>query len=164
MKRKSWILILAVVLLIAVLVCFVPWSEDIDIAVDGYEIDPDGTVVEQQQIVLHATRYSFLLKEDVYHSVSIEIDGKVYDASGYDSNVKIIRDDSANGLYDSAHFPYFDPAQQEYLGCVVTLSSDRSWVCVRVGSAQKGSFFVGSVNESMEPAQIWEICGEYMRK
>lgn len=157
--RKKIICIVVCVVLLTIAICTLPLPQKLSIAFDGYAMGADGTVGDELQIEFVATKYRYLLKNDVYHKVSVKVNGVEYDTSSYGSNQVIMLFDG----FECIHFPFFDNANQVYRNCTIALGTDGAWIGLGIEDAKRyDAFYVGSVQGSLSPSEIWNMCSKHV--
>ena len=144
MKKKTMIAIIAAVLLIlAVCVCTLPFPTHFEYTFYGAKIDTDGSIAAEGDITLAGTRYSYLLKSPQIQLTSITLPG--FEIVSMDYKVPMFTKATPGYERIVADFYVTDTHRFEILNCY--LAVDLQTCVLTVGPHT----FAGSTDPDFDP-------------
>ena len=158
MRRKKWPLALLLLLILAILVCTLPWVERIEGTVKGAEVDPDGSVIAEGEFVLEGKFYDYLLLEDRFKPAAIRVPS--LELPVLSAHTSPVYKDAAGLMYTTVFFldqPEHAGPDDLQTGRLV-FPGDKSWFALEVA----GRIFVGSPEADPDYAGILELCRPYL--
>ena len=157
MRRKKWPLVLLLLLILAILVCTLPWVSRIEGTMKGAEVDPDGTVIAEGEFVLEGKFYDYLLRDDQFKLLDIQVPNR---ETGKPSAYTAPAQKLHSGLVFThvyLELPEYDSDHNWYHGHLIW-TEDRSWFVLEITER----IFVGSADETPDYAGILELCRPYL--
>lgn len=163
-RKRNWTLycICAILILIILLYC-VPIPRQINIPLLAYEVDVDGTVIAEEEIVFSATRYRYLLRNDVLDTEKLKIDDiKFTDLSFGIMDFRLKGDLSTyRPEYDHAFYSVYIESHQGLEHVNVYIDKEEQWLLFFIESGS--NYLICSADPTISPLEIIEICRDDLK-
>ena len=158
MLVASIFIVLASVVIAIGLYC-IPAVEKVNFTFHGYEMTPAGTADGQSEIAFSAVKYHYLFRDDVYHSISLEINGKEYNTSSYTNDITYwVHPSKAFDWIQFLDFTYND-----IITFGIALDHNSTWIGVTVITSDSDKqYFIGSSQQDFNPTELWQIIGDFI--
>jgi len=158
MAKKCLILIFVMLILISALAYFIPVPRRIRVPMLAYEVNKDGTVIAEEEILFSATRYRYLLRNDVLDSEDLWIDTMEFSELSFSSLIFKLKGDLATYREDYDHAFYSavicDGTGFEYVD--VYIDKEEQWLLFYIGNGSRN--LVCTADPAITPAEILKIC------
>lgn len=88
LTQKGWIVFWCFLTAVAVIVvCVVPLPVSKELTFHGAVVDQDGTVLEECDFTVKYTKLNYLLREDCYKEISVDVGDMHFDTEMYKDNI-----------------------------------------------------------------------------
>lgn len=159
--KKFVIIGVILALMLTAAICTLPYSKERSFSFSGAAVSADGTVLEACSIALGITELQYLLREDVYDYVELQIGEQHFDSKMYTSSIPAFNSpDSSCELITLVCYNEEANAISDKL--TICLSYDRDWCFIRLESHKSTQYFAGSVGGTTELDEILTICSVWM--
>ena len=163
MAKKWLILLLIISILLSILICFVPVPRQIKTPMTAYEIDQDGSVLAEEEILFRATRYRYLLHDDVPEAEDLRIDTMEFSKLSFSSLIFKLKGDLSTYRedYDHAFYSVFitDGTGFEYAD--IYIDKEEQWLLFYIGNGSRN--LVCTADPAITPAEILGICRDDLK-
>ena len=163
MAKKWLILILVMTILLCALIYFVPVPRQIKTPVIAYEVNQDGTVLAEEEILFRATRYRYLLRDDVLDAEDLRIDTMEFSNLSFSRLIFKLKGDLSTYReeYDLAFYSMViaDGTGFEYVD--VYIDKEEQWLLFYIGNGSRN--LVCTADPIITPAEILEICRDDLK-
>ena len=159
-RKHNWTLycICAILILIVLLYC-VPFPRQINIPLQAYEVGVDGTVIAEEEIVFSATRYRYLLRNDVLDTEKLKIDDIKFTDLSFGIMEFWLKGSFStyHPKYDHAFYSVYIERYQELKSVYVYIDKEEQWLLFFIESGN--NYLICSADPTITPVEIMEICG-----
>lgn len=164
-KRLFRIVLCVVLIMLAVYIILdkVPIPRKIEIPMVAYEVSKDGIVIAEEEIIFSATRYRYLLRDNVVNSENLKIDEmKFSDLSFKAMDFRLKGELSTyRPEYDHAFYSAYIASCHGLEHMNVYIDKEEQWLLF---SIEDGSnYLICTADPSITPAEIMEICRDELK-
>lgn len=164
-KRLFRIVLYVVLIMLAVYIILdkIPIPREIETPMVAYEVSKDGTVVAEEEIIFSATRYRYLLRDNVLDAENLKIDEmKFSDLSFKVMDFRLKGDLSTYRLeYDHAFYSAYIASCHGLEHINVYIDKEEQWLLF---SIEHGStYLICTADSTITPAEIIEICRDDLK-
>ena len=163
MKRKRLYVILSLIaafLLLAAMVCLLPWPTRISMETTGIEVSEDGTYLGDCNIRMKGWKLDYLFRDDTVAIDKLEINTYTNQTLDLPSPyhaplITIVYDAFDYTIYDV----YFADLNQ-YRSVIICLDKDTDWFVIE----SRERYFIASNDDSAELQTYWDLCKDKITK
>ena len=158
MKRYVIYITIALILLCSICLSVLPRKTTFHGTFHGMRITPEGTVVEECDILLMYTKLDYLFREDACTSVEISLPAGQFDTSYYNTTIPFPMHPT-NG-YEIVNFMDCNKDTDGFTDLLeLSIHPDHTWLFIKLStSGEEGPiYFIATRDSSLDPAQILDI-------
>jgi hypothetical protein len=164
LTKKDWIIFWCFLAVVAIIVvCVAPLPVSRELAFRGALVDQNGTVLEKCDFTVKYTKLNYLIREDCYKEISVDVGDMHFDTEMYTDNI------SPNTLLDS-RYEWISiicyNAKANIVGDMadICFGEDWQWCFVRAREVYdtEYQYFVGSLDENADLQSILAYCEVFL--
>ena len=158
MKRSVIYITIALILLCSICLSVLPRKTTFHGTFHGMRITPEGTVVEECDILLMYTKLDYLFREDACTSVEISLPAGQFDTSYYNTTIPFTVHPTHG--YEIVSFMAYNKETDGFTDLLeLSIHPEQQWLFIKLRTSAEEApiYYIVMWGSSLDPAKILDI-------